>query len=444
METLTFNTHMLVSGIVLAVTFIAIFTEQLHGFERSKVAAAGAVVMIIVGQIFGFYSPMQAIEAVDWNVIFLLAAMMTIVSIMIPTGGFKWMAYKIAAMSRGRLYLMLVLLGTAVTVLSLLLDNVTTVVIFGPLIILIAQAQKISPIPYLLAAALFSDTGGIATLVGDPPNIMIGSAADISFNTFVIHMGPITLVSWLAVVVLLKFLFRKELAQKPADVDLGEAVIVDPRLWKGSIAILCIMVVFFMLHNALHWEPWFVAVLGMTGLVFVSRKLVMDHAMEHVEITLLIFFLGLFMIVGGVEQSHFLQWVGSFILPFVESDLLMATIVLMWIAAILSAAIDNIPFTAAMIVIIQGMEQQGINVAPLWWALAMGAGLGGNGTHIGSTANVFIVTISERLARQENDPSLAITPFLWFKKGLPVMLVTLVISTFVFWLFFDFFSGPVN
>ena len=444
METLTFNTHMLVSGIVLAVTFIAIFTEQLHGFERSKVAAAGAVVMIVVGQIFGFYSPMQAIEAVDWNVIFLLAAMMTIVSIMIPTGGFKWMAYKIAAMSRGRLYLMLVMLGTAVTVLSLLLDNVTTVVIFGPLIILIAQAQKISPIPYLLAAALLSDTGGIATLVGDPPNIMIGSAADISFNNFVIHMGPITLVSWLAVVVLLKFLFRKELAQKPADVDLGEAVIVDPRLWKGSIAILCIMVVFFMLHNALHWEPWFVAVLGMTGLVFVSRKLVMDHAMEHVEITLLIFFLGLFMIVGGVEQSHFLQWVGGFILPFVESDLLMATIILMWIAAILSAAIDNIPFTAAMIVIIQGMEQQGINVAPLWWALAMGAGLGGNGTHIGSTANVFIVTISERLARQENDPSLAITPFLWFKKGLPVMLVTLVISTFVFWLFFDFFAAPVN
>lgn len=444
MEALTFNTPMLVSGIVLTVTFIAIFTEQLHGFERSKVAAAGAVVMIVVGQIFGFYSPMQAIEAVDWNVIFLLAAMMTIVSIMIPTGGFNWMAYKLAAMSRGRLYLMLVLLGTAVTVLSLLLDNVTTVVIFGPLIILIARAQKISPIPYLLAAALLSDTGGIATLVGDPPNIMIGSAADISFNNFVYHMGPITLVSWLAVVVMLKYLFRKELAEKPADVTLEVVEIKDPRLWKGSIAILCIMVVFFILHNALHWEPWFVAVLGMTGLIFVSRKLIMDRALEHVEITLLIFFLGLFMIVGGVEESHFLQWVGGFITPFVQSDLLMATIILMWVAAFLSAAIDNIPFTAAMIVIIQGMEQQGINVAPLWWGLAMGAGLGGNGTHIGSTANVFIVTISERLAREENDPSLAITPWLWFKKGSPVMLGTLVISTFVFWLFFDFFSQPVN
>ncbi len=444
METLTFTTEMLVSGIVLAVTFTAIFTEQLHGFERSKVAAAGAVAMIIVGQIFGFYSPMDAVEAVDWNVIFLLAAMMTIVSIMIPTGGFNWMAYKIAALSRGRLYLMLVMLGTAVTVLSLLLDNVTTVVIFGPLIILIAQAQKISPIPYLLAAALLSDTGGIATLVGDPPNIMIGSAADISFNTFVVHMGPITLVSWLVALVLLKFLFRKELAQTPADSTLEVVEIKDPRLWKGSIAILCIMVVFFILHNALHWEPWFVAVLGMTGLVFVSRKLVMDAAMEHVEITLLMFFLGLFMIVGGVEHSQFLQWIGQGITPFVVSDLLMATIALMWVGAFLSAAIDNIPFTAAMIPIILGMETQGINVAPLWWGLAMGVGLGGNGTHIGSTANVFIVTISERLAREQNDRSLAITPGLWFRKGSPVMLVTLVVSTIVFWLFFDFFTQPVN
>ena len=444
METLTFNTEMLVSGIILAVTFIAIFTEQLHGFERSKVAAAGAVTMVIVGQLFGFYSPMDAVGAVDWNVIFLLAAMMTIVSIMIPTGGFNWMAYKIAAMSKGNLYLMLVMLGTAVTVLSLLLDNVTTVVIFGPLIILIARAQKISPIPYLLAAALLSDTGGIATLVGDPPNIMIGSAADISFNTFVIHMGGITLVSWIAVLIALKFLFRKELAQTPAEATLEVVEIKDPRLWKGSLAILGIMVVFFMLHNALHWEPWFVAVLGMTGLVFVSRKLVMDDAMEHVEITLLMFFLGLFMIVGGVEHSQFLQWIGQFVTPFVVSDLLMATIVLMWIGAFLSAAIDNIPFTAAMIPVILGMEQQGINVAPLWWGLAMGVGLGGNGTHIGSTANVFIVTISERLAREQNDRSLAITPGLWFRKGSPVMLLTLVISTFVFWLFFDFFAQPVN
>ncbi len=443
MEQLALSQSMIVSGIVLAVTFIAIFTEQLHGMERAKVAAGGTIAMVIVGQIYGFYSPMEAIEAVDWNVIFLLAAMMTIVSIMIPTGGFGWMAYKLAALSKGRLYLMLVLLGTAVTVLSLLLDNVTTVVIFGPLIILIAQALKVSPVPYLLAAALLSDTGGIGTLVGDPPNLMIGSAADISFNDFAIRMGPPVAVCWLAVVFFLKYLFRKELAEKPADTFQEKGEIKDPKLWKASIIVLIAMVVLFILHDALHWQPWFVAALGMTALVFVSRDLLMDDALEHVEVPLLIFFLGLFMVVGGVEHSQFLVYVGQFVQPFAERDLMTATIVLMWVAAFLSAAIDNIPFTAAMIPIILGMETQGINVTPIWWGLAMGVGLGGNGTHIGSTANVFIVTVSERLAREENDPSLAITPGLWIRKGSPVMLLTLVVATVLMVVFWGWFENPL-
>ena len=444
MEELVLSNAMIVSGIVLAITFVGIFTEQLHGLERSKVAVAGAVTMVIVGQIFGFYSPEQAVEAVDWNVIFLLAAMMTIVSIMIPTGGFDWLAFKLAAMSKGRLYLMLVLLGTCVTLLSLLLDNVTTVVIFGPLIILIARAQKINPIPYLLAAALLSDTGGIGTLVGDPPNLMIGSAADIDFNTFFLRMGGIVFIAWVSILIGLKFLFRKELSVTPASAFTGTAKIKDPRLWKASMIILGAMVVLFILHRRLHWEAWFVAVLGMSALVVSSRHLLMDNAMEHVELTLLMFFLGLFMVIGGVEHSQFLEYLGQFITPFVERDLLIATIVLMWVAAILSAAIDNIPFTAAMIPIILGMEAQGINVAPLWWGLAMGVGLGGNGTHIGSTANVFIVTISERLAREQDDPSLAITPGMWFRKGSPMMLLSLVVSTVVFYFFFDFYAQPIN
>lgn len=444
METLALNGAMIASGIVLAVTFIGVFTEQLHGMERSKVAAAGAVAMVIVGQYFGFYNTEEAIEAVDWNVIFLLAGMMTIVSIMIPTGGFDWLAYRLAAISKGRLYLMLALIGTAVTVLSLLLDNVTTVVIFGPLIILIARAQKINPIPYLLAAALLSDTGGIGTLVGDPPNIMIGSAADIDFNTFAIHMGPPVFVVWIFVLILMKFLFKEQLAQKPADVTFEEVEIKNPRLWNASLIVLGVMVILFMLHNYLEWEPWFVAILGMSVLVFASRHLLMDHAVEHVELTLLMFFIGLFIVIGGVEHSEFLVWLGQFIEPFVRSDLLMATIVLMWVAAILSAAIDNIPFTAAMIPIILGMEATGINVTPLWWGLAMGVGLGGNGTHIGSTANVFIVTISERLAREQNDPSLAITPGLWFRKGTPAMIGTLIVATIMMVVFWGWFSEPLR
>ena len=175
METIVMDQGMLVSGIILAASFILIFTETLHGFHRVKVAMAGAAVMLVVGQSYGFYSPEQAFEAVDWNVVFLLGSMMAVVAIMINSGGFEVLAANIGKIAKGRQFMLLALLGTAVTVISLLLDNVTTVVIFGPLIVLICQKMKVSAIPYLMAAALLSDTGGVATLVGDPPNLMIGS-----------------------------------------------------------------------------------------------------------------------------------------------------------------------------------------------------------------------------------------------------------------------------
>lgn len=443
-EPLVLNKAMVISGIILGLTFIGIFTEHLHGFERSKSATAGAVTMIIAGQLLGFYSPEQAVESVDWNVVFLLAAMMSIVSIMIPTGGFNVLAYRLAEMSRGRLYLMLCLLGTAVTVISLLLDNVTTVVIFGPLIILIAQSQKVNPIPYLLAAALLSDTGGVATLVGDPPNLMIGSAAHIDFNTFFLRMGPPVVVAWLGVLIILRLLFNRELSQTP-ETEFHEKLEVRNKLvWKSSLAILGAMVILFMLHDDLNWEPWFVAAMGLSALIFVSRNIAMDHVFENVEITLLLFFTSLFMVIGGVRESQFLMFLGQFITPFVQEDLLTATIMLMWAGALLSALIDNIPFTAAMIPIILSMHDQGINVTPLWWGLAIGVGMGGNGTHIGSTANVYIVTISERLAREQNDPSLRITPYVWFKKGTPAMVLTLVLSSIMFILFWGYFSTPIH
>ncbi len=443
-EPLVLNTPMLVSGLILALTFIGIFTEHLHGFERSKSATLGAVAMMIAGQIYGFYSPDQAVEAIDWNVVFLLGAMMTIVSIMIPSGGFNVLAYWMASFSKGRLFLMLCMMGTAVTVFSLLLDNVTTVVIFGPLIILIAKAQKINPIPYLMAAALLSDTGGVATLVGDPPNLMIGSAAGIDFNTFFARMGPPVFLAWLSILFAMKVLFKKELAVTPEYTFDDTVELKDKRIWYGSLSILAVMVVLFTIHDKLHWEPWFVAVMGMSALVFISRNVVMDHVLGEVEFTLLLFFVSLFMVIGGVEHSHFLTYLGQFITPFVQHDLMLATIVLMWVAAVMSALIDNIPFTAAMIPIIISMEAAGINVTPLWWGLAIGVGMGGNGTHIGSTANVFIVTISERLARQENDPSLRITPAVWFRKGTPAMILTLIVSSILFVLFWDFFANPLH
>jgi len=437
------NQGMMVSGIILALSFIGIFTETIHGFSRVKVAMLGALVMLVVGQSYGFYNPEQAFEAVDWNVVFLLAAMMSIVAIMIKTGGFEVLATKIGQIAKGRQFLLLAMLGTAVTVISLLLDNVTTVVIFGPLIVLICQKMKVNAIPYLMAAALLSDTGGVATLVGDPPNLMIGSAANIAFTPFVQKMGLIVLVAWLGTLFFLRVLFKTDLDKKAEGTFTDVIPYKDKSLWNKSLMVLALMVVLFIIHNQIHWEPWMVAVVGLIILSLMAKSLEFEEVMHEVEIPLLMFFISLFMIVGGVENSEFLQYLGQFIIPFVKEDFLLACIVLMWVAAIMSAAIDNIPFTAAMIPIILSLEAQGINVAALWWCLALGVGMGGNGTHIGSTANVYIVTVSERLARQEGNPDLAITPLTWAKKGLPVMILTLLICTAIMYLFFDYYSAPI-
>ena len=437
------NQGMMVSGIILALSFIGIFTETVHGFSRVKVAMLGALVMLVVGQSYGFYNPEQAFEAVDWNVVFLLAAMMSIVAIMIKTGGFEVLATKIGQIAKGRQFLLLAMLGTAVTVISLLLDNVTTVVIFGPLIVLICQKMKVNAIPYLMAAALLSDTGGVATLVGDPPNLMIGSAANIAFTPFVQKMGLIVLVAWLGTLFFLRVLFKTDLDKKAEGTFTDVIPYKDKSLWNKSLMVLALMVVLFVIHNQIHWEPWMVAVVGLIILSLLAKSLEFEEVMHEVEIPLLMFFIALFMIVGGVENSEFLQYLGQFIIPFVKEDFLLACIVLMWVAAIMSAAIDNIPFTAAMIPIILSLEAQGINVAALWWCLALGVGMGGNGTHIGSTANVYIVTVSERLARQEGNPDLAITPLTWAKKGLPVMILTLLICTAIMYLFFDYYSAPI-
>lgn len=437
---LELTTPQIAAAIILALTFVGIFTEHFHGIERAKFAMAGAGTIIIVGQVLGFYSPELALKAIDWNVVFLLAIMMIIVSIMISTGGFDRLAQYLAKLSGGSQLRLMIFLGTAVTVISLLLDNVTTVIIFGPLIIMICRSMRVSPIPYLLAAALLSDTGGVATLVGDPPNLMIGSAAGIDFNTFITHMGPPVLLAWMGILFSLKYLFKKELGTQVEHEFDSVAQYKHKALWYKSLGVMGLMVFLFIIHHQIGWQPWLVAAACLTLLIFITKKVELEEVTQSLETPLLMFFISLFIVIGGVEQSGLLELAGEKFKPMILDNPMMAAITLLWIAAILSALIDNIPFTAAMIPVLAGLQHEGIDVSVMWWALAMGVGMGGNGSHIGSTANVYIVTISERLAKAEGNPDLAITPGLWFRKGTPAMLITLCLCTIFIYFGFDYLT----
>ena len=284
---------------------------------------------------------------------------------------------------------------------------------------------------------------------------MIGSAFDIAFMPFAYKMFPIVFVAWIATLFFMKYLFKEELAIVPDGKFEDSIPYKDKSLWNKSVSILGLMVILFIIHNTIHWEPWMVAGTGLILLTILAKEIEFDDVMKNMthEIPLLMFFVALFMLVGGVEGSKFLEYLGQFIIPFlidpltgeiIPENFMKTCIILMWVAAIMSAAIDNIPFTAAMIPIIASLEAAGVNIAALCWCLALGVGMGGNGTHIGSTANVYIVTVSEKLAKTTGNPDMAITPLKWAQKGLPVMLLTLIICTIIMYLFFDYYALPLH
>jgi Na+/H+ antiporter NhaD/arsenite permease-like protein len=371
---------------------------------------------------------------------FLLSGMMTLIALLRQTGGFEYLAIRIAKLSHGSPRRLLVYLSTAVTLISLFLDNVTTVLVFAPLTVVITRMLGLNPIPYLMAEALLSDTGGIATLVGDPPNVMIGSAASIDFSSFLFHMGPIVLVAWIGTVILLLFTFRSHLTGPIKDIlDLDETkAVTDPDGLRAVLLAFGAVIVLFFIHHHFDFFPGYVAWIGVALALALVRP-DPDDLLRQIDWSVLLFFAGLFIIVGGVEGSGLLDHIGQrlSIIAQEPENLLMTAMMLMWISALLSAAVDNIPFTVTMIPIISHLETQGIDVMPLWWALALGVGLGGNATHIGSTANIICVAEAER----SGVPEFRISPLLWLKKGAPVMLLTLSTSSILMAIFFDYYRG---
>lgn len=428
---------MWLAATILVAAYVLIFTEVIH---RTLAAVIGAVAMVLVGTIGGFYSQAGAVAAIDANTMFLLLGMMSLVVLLKPTGGFEYLAIRLAKAARGSPVRLLVYLSTVVTVISLFLDNVTTVLVFAPLTVVIARLLGISPVPYLMAEALLSDTGGVATLVGDPPNIMIGSAAGIDFTQFLLHMGPIILVAWVATLFLLLALFRKDLGQEIDEVlDLDETrVLKDMRGLYATCFSIAVVILLFFVHHRFHLFPGYVAWIGV-AVAFALVRPDPEEFLREIDWAVLLFFAGLFIIVGGVEGSGLLDLLGQQLVGVAQEPgkLLMTALIVMWVSAFLSAAVDNIPFTVTMIPIISHLQTQGVDVMPLWWALALGVGLGGNGSHIGSTANVICVAEAERT----HDPQYRITPLFWLKKGTPVMLVTLAISSVLFTVFFDYYRG---
>lgn len=425
---------MAVSGVIFAVTLVLILSERMH---RTIAAIAGAVAMVALGMAMGFYSQEAALAAIDFNTLGLLFGMMILVSMLRKTGFFEYLAIVTAKRSGGSPWRLLVLLGSITTIVSCFLDNVTTVVLIAPVTILIAEILGINPIPILMAEALLSNIGGVATLIGDPPNIMIGSATGLTFFDFLVHLAPFAFVAWLVALLLLGFIYRREMKESPPEIEVlskldeREALHDIGALRKILVALGGTILLFFV-HHYFELTPAFIAMAG-AGVALLLVQPNVDEILHGVEWGVLVFFAALFVVVGGISSSGLLELLAEGVAGLARFDLLLTSVAVISISALVSAVVDNIPFTMIMIPVIQRLGMKGVNISPLWWALALGVGFGGNGTPIGASANVVVVALSERTKTP-------ITFRTWIRSGTLAMLTTCFVVTILFILAFGYMS----
>jgi len=432
------NHDALISVGIFAAAYLLIATEKIN---KTIVAVVGASIMVCVR----FVTFEEAIEAVDFNVIFLLVGMMTTVSILSKTGFFEWTAVSVAKLARGNPVLILFFLLSITAVFSAFLDNVTTIILLVPVTILITQILELSPIPFVILEAIASNMGGTATLVGDPPNIIIGSQGNLSFNDFLINLSPVILLVFALFCVTALPVFKNQIKvpaniRKRVDEAIPRLAIVDKRNMIISLIVLGIMFAGFFLHNVLHLEPGIIALTGSMILMILCGA-ESDETLMEVEWGVIFFFIGLFMMVSALESTGVITWIAERLLKAGGNNLLLMCIVVLWASAILSSVLDNIPFVMAMIPVLKMSFEplaQSMNITdpamiqtvisqPLWWSLALGACLGGNGTLIGASANV----VSVRICNKNNYH----ISFLAFTKyGFLFMIESLIICTLYIWL----------
>jgi Na+/H+ antiporter NhaD/arsenite permease-like protein len=426
--------EMIVAAAIFFACFFLLFSEKIH---RSIIAAAGATLMTTAGLMLGFYSEEKALHAIDFETVGLLLGMMILVVLLERTGFFRYLAVWAGKLSHGKPAILLILMSTITALLSMFLDNVTTIVLIAPVTILICEILDINAAPILMSEALLSNTGGTATLVGDPPNILIGTAANFSFNDFLLHSLPVILICMFSAVVLLLFLFREELSSPPLYEEIAlklnfNQTIEDKSSVKKVLSSLILAIVLFFLQDKLTISPAFIA-LSCSALAMIWINPPIEEILQKIEWSVLIFFMGIFVMVGGLESSGILRLLSNMLVKLNFLPPVALGVLLIWIIALLSAFVDNIPITIAMIPVIEGLSKTGLNITPFWWALVFGAGLGGNATIIGSTANIIVASLSDKTRSP-------ITTTMWNKRGLPVMLVTCSIASILYTIFFEWFK----
>jgi Na+/H+ antiporter NhaD/arsenite permease-like protein len=417
-----------IASLIFSLTYLLIISERVH---KTVAALGGGVAMIL----FRVIDQETAFEAIDFNVIFLLVGMMVIANVTGKTGIFQWLAIRSAKATRGSGLGILVILCTITAVASALLDNVTTVVLMAPLTLFVASTLQLNPVPFLVAQIMASNIGGTATLIGDPPNILIGSAAEVDFVSFLVHVAPLIVIVFVLFIAGVVLFFRKGLLASPESrqrvMEMDESqVLTDRRLLQISLAVLGLVTLGFLLHGALDYEPAMVALGGAVLLLVIARADV-HEALREVEWTTIFFFIGLFMVVSGLEETGLLEDIGQAMADASDGDLTRVTMFILWPSALLSSIMNQIPYTTAMLPVVDEIGREiGAptgDANPLWWALALGVGLGANLTVIGAAANVFVLNVAGRAGYKIS--------FLGFLKyGIVVTFFSTAMASVYLWL----------
>ena len=409
----------IIAIVIFLVTMAAIMTEKLH---RTVAAVAGALLLILTGVL----SVESGFSYVDLNTLGVLIGMMLFVAVVKNSGIFEYIAIKAAKIAKGRPWPLMVLFALITAVLSAFLDNVTTVILLGPMTQAITSMLRINPIPFFMTQIMASNIGGTATLIGDPPNIMIGSAAGLSFTDFITNTGVAVLFVLAATIVCFYFIYGRKLHVEPEAMDsilqLDEnKAIKDRSLLIKSVVMILLVVFGFVFHSQLHLESCTIALTAAAVMLLIGRQDV-EEIVAGVEWTTILFFTGLFIVVGGLQETGVIQILANGLMDLTEGHMTLTILLILWVSAIVSSFLDNIPFVATLIPLILTMQSSGVDVTPLWWAVSLGACLGGNGTLIGASANVVLSGISNR-------HGFPITFASCLKVGFPLMLVSVAIST---------------